>query len=233
VLNALLPGGREVVLRPGSPPRWSQELEGTSATWLARGTAGTEAESLGIFRVWSTHFTDESRRLWADDYPLTPAARAARAAFDPIADDPLAGCAPKGMPWIMEQPYPMEFVRAGTDIVLRLEEYDTVRTIHMGEAVPDGAPLTRLGYSVGQWEGRDLVVTTHRVKYPYLNATGIPQSEQIELIERFSPSEDGSELAYTLEVTDPDTFTKPVLLDKQWVWRPGEVVRPYECTAGP
>lgn len=37
---------------------------------------------------------------------------------------------------MMEQPYPMEFCRAGDDIVLRLEEYDAVRTIHMDREAP-------------------------------------------------------------------------------------------------
>ena len=35
------------------------------------------------------------------------------------------------MPTIMEQPYPMEFMDRGQTILLRLEEYDTTRTIHL------------------------------------------------------------------------------------------------------
>jgi hypothetical protein len=35
------------------------------------------------------------------------------------------------MPTIMEQPYPIEFVNKGDTILLRLEEYDSVRTISM------------------------------------------------------------------------------------------------------
>ena len=35
------------------------------------------------------------------------------------------------MPQIMSQPMPIEFVDERNAIVIRLEEYDTVRTIHM------------------------------------------------------------------------------------------------------
>ena len=35
------------------------------------------------------------------------------------------------MPFIMEQPYPMEFVAAGDEILIKMEEYDTVRRIAM------------------------------------------------------------------------------------------------------
>ena len=52
-------------------------------------------------------------------YPLTPAARAQLAEFDRSTDNPTANCVPKGMPTIMEAPYPIEFVRQdGGDILL-------------------------------------------------------------------------------------------------------------------
>jgi hypothetical protein len=31
-------------------------------------------------------------------------------------------------------------------------------------------------------------------------------------------------------VTDPEVFTEPVELHRAWVRRPGEAVRPYNCT---
>ena len=50
-----------------------------------------------------------------------------------------------------------------------------------------------------------------------------------EIVERFTPSADGSRLDYTMTITDPATFTARVTLTKAWEWRPGEEVRPYEC----
>ncbi len=224
--NAMLADGREIVLRPGVDPYWSDSTLGTSEVWLAGGTP--EADS--IFRVWSTHFTGESRNLWATSYPLTASARAARDSFDPVTEVLIADCAPKGMPWIMSQPYPIEFVDEGERVLLRIEEYDTLRTIHIDDdSVLSNAP-SRLGNSVGRWVDGELHVETRGVDWPYFNHSGIPQSDAVEISEIFRLSDDRARLEYELTVVDPATFTAPVRLDKQWMWRPGEQVRPYECT---
>ena len=141
------------------------------------------------------------------------------------------------MPRIMGQPYPMEFIDEGERIVLRIELYDVVRTIHMSDG-PSGAEATGpapapapQGHSRGSWEGGALVVRTNRLNWPYFDQSGIPQSPQSELLERFTPTGDGTRLEYTLTVTDPATFTEPVTLEKYWTWRPEAEVRPFECNA--
>jgi hypothetical protein len=164
-------------------------------------------------------------------YPLTPAARAALAAFDPLTDAPTLNCAPKGMPTIMEQPYPMEFIDQGERIVLRLEEYDTVRTIHLGSTTPADQPRSLLGHSVGRWEGETLVVKTTRTNWHHFNTEGVQLlSDDVELVERFTPAADGSRLSYELTVTDPATFTEPVVLKKSWLSLPDVAVQRYQCT---
>ena len=163
---------------------------------------------------------------------MTEAARGSVAAFDRAADNPTLNCTAKGMPMIMENPYPFEFVRDGDDIVLRIEEYDLVRTIHLDEdAAPPGAAVSPLGYSVGRWEGTELVVTTTRVSWPWFDHVGIPQSRSSVLVGRFAPRPDGSRLDYTLTVTDPVNFTEPVMLARYWLDL-GESIVPYECAEG-
>jgi hypothetical protein len=223
--NVLLADGREVVLRPGVKPYFTDSTLGTSDVWLAGGTASQDT----IFRVWSTHFTGETRSLFADSYPLTERARQTRDNFDPVNEALIADCAPKGMPWIMNQPYPVEFVDAGDRILLRIEEYDTVRTIYVDDDTAFARPTSRLGNSVGRWFGKELHVETRRIDWPFFNQTGIPQGPDVRMAEVFRLSPDGSRLEYELTIDDPDTFTAPVHLDKQWMWRPGEQVRPYEC----
>ena len=134
----------------------------------------------------------------------------------------------KGMPSIMEQPYPLEFTRESGDIVLRIEEYDVVRTIKMSASAVDEAPAP-WGHSVGAWDGDTLVVTTSGISWPYFDQTGIPLNETSILVERFTPTADGSLLDYSLTVTDPLIFTEPVVLERQWVWKPGERVKPFRC----
>jgi hypothetical protein len=133
------------------------------------------------------------------------------------------------MPFIMEQPYPMELVRAGDDILMRMEEYDAVRRIRMSDAPIADEPYALHGISRGRWVGATLVVTTTNIDYRWFNGTGIPLGAAASTEERFTLNADGSRLEYTMLVTDPATFTAPVTLRKAWEWRPGEELRPYEC----
>jgi hypothetical protein len=123
----------------------------------------------------------------------------------------------------------MEFVDRGDTILLRMEEYETVRTIHVNVAEPQTMPRSLLGYSVGRWDGRALVVETSRIDYPYLTATGVPMGPNARMVERFEPTLDGSRLNYTLTITDPDSLTRPAQFTRIWVWRPGEEVLPFKC----
>jgi hypothetical protein len=199
-MNILAANGREILLGPGTKSRWTTNPTGAKSTWFDGGTDANK--TAGIFRVWSTKF-GESGGLWRRDYPLTDAAKKGRASFNPLTDSVAPGCRPKGMPTIMEQPYPMEFVKKGDDILLRLEEYDTVRTIVMKpDAKFDRLPKTLLGRSKGT---------------------------SSSIVERFTPTSDGTRLGYTMTITDPATFTAPLELKRSWVWRPGETVKPYDC----
>jgi hypothetical protein len=231
--NILLPSGEEWVFRVGGGDlRWSDRLMGTTERWFATEGERSEAE-LGIFRVWSTSFTAARGGFGMENYPLTDAARAVLADFDPIAEAPLANCAPKGMPYIMSQPYPMEFVEENDRILLRIEEYDLVRTIYMNEGAPAEAQVpSLLGYSVGRWEDDTLVVRTTGVNYPYYNESGIPLSGEGEYIERIAATDDGSRLSYEITITAPATFTEPLVFEKSWVWLSDVSVEPYECAVG-
>jgi hypothetical protein len=225
--NVMAANGREIVLGPGIKPRWQTSATGSNTTWFDGGKSANQ--NAGIFRVWSSKL-DDPVRLWRRDYPLTEGAKKTRAAWNPITDTVAPGCEPKGMPTIMEQPYPIEFAKKGDTILLRLEEYDTVRTINMApNADFDRLPPALLGRSKGQWESDTLVVTTSRIAWRYIDPSGVPQSSSSRIVERFTPSSDGTRLDYTMTITDPQTFTDPVELKRSWVWRAGETVKPYNC----
>jgi hypothetical protein len=238
--NVLLPDGRELLMNVGLAPRWTKagSTVGDDSLLMAREGDGSRPD-LGIFRVWS--HTRAYARLFPEvtdptvdvnRYPLTPAARAQLAKFDRVADNPTANCVPKGMPTIMEAPYPIEFVRDGAgDILLEIEEYDLTRHIYMNlSAARELTQPTPLGDSVGRWDGTALVVTTKRISWPFFNQLGIRQSAAVEIVERFTPSADGSRLDYEMTVTDPATFTQPVVLTQHWLWLPSVTLLPYECT---
>jgi hypothetical protein len=132
------------------------------------------------------------------------------------------------MPVIMEQPYPIEFVESVDAILLRIEEYDQVRTIHLRNA-PTAPPASPLGFSVGRMEGRDLVVTTTRINSGTFDSVGVPLSLDARLEERFAPSADGSTLTYSLVVHDPVNFTAPVETGKRFIYLPEAKVEAFNC----
>jgi hypothetical protein len=239
--HVLLPDGRELLLNVGLAPRWSERsrVVGDESLLMARAGDPSRPE-LGIFRVWS--HTRTIARLFPEAtdpgadinaYPLTPAARAQLATFDRSTDNPTANCVPKGMPTIMEAPYPIEFVRQeGGHVLLKLEEYDLERHIYMdGPSVARELPQpSPLGFSVGGWDGAALVVTTTRISWPFFSQLGIRQSPAVAIVERFTPTDDGSRLDYEMTVTDPATFTGPVVLRQYWLWLPSVTLLPYQCT---
>jgi len=231
--NILFPNGQEVFDFQISEARWTDNTVGVTfgEYQQAKLEDAQETEvSSSLFRVWSTDVANinPGRTFWKEDYPLTALARAERASWDRVGENPYMRCE-NGMPAIMDQFFPTEFVSQGDEILIYLEEQDVVRTVHMTQ-VPEPAQSSPYGHSVGRWEGGSLVVTTTHINWPWFDQTGIPQTENVHVVERFTPSVDGRRLDYAATVTDRAIFTEPVVLERIWIYVPGESVEPYNCT---
>lgn len=225
--NLLQADGTELVFFPDSRPRWRSAAAGSVSTWFDPGIAADA--SSGIFRVWSSKL-DDPQPFFRASYPLTAAARAKLASWDDVNSEVARGCEPMGMPLIVDNIYPMEFVRRKDTVLMRMEIYDTVRTIYMSNAVTlSSLPKSPVGRSTGRWEGTTLVVRTNGITWPYLDHRGVPLSPAASLVERFTPSADGSLLQYSVVITDPQFLTEPVTLTRSWVARPNEAVKPFDC----
>ena len=238
VSNLLTPAGEELLFLPYATPRWTGAAKG-DRSYLQLSEGDPSQPELGIFRVWT--YTTKSPILYPGSaifndfdvftYPLTESAKTAVRGYNGETDNPTLNCRPKGMPLIMEQPFPMEFVEDGDNILVRIEEYDQVRTIYMN---PSAANAERsgslLGYSVGRWEGNTLLVTTTDINWGWFNQLGVPQSEKSVILERFRVAEDGSRLDYEVTITDPINFTEPVVREKFWLYVPGVLVEPFDCS---
>ena len=221
LMNVLLADGREASLWLDSPPRFNQEV-----VKAAERTVDAAAENRGLFRVWSGP-RPPSLRMTAS---FTEAAIDARKSFD-LLDNFATRCGPQGMPSIMTGPLPFEFLDRGSEIVLRAEIYDTVRTIHMNQtAPPAGTAPSILGYSVGKWDNGALAVSTTLVDWPYFDAIGTPQSEAVAIEERYTLSADQTRLDFRITVTDPANLVAPAVVDSHWLAL-GATLQRFDCQA--
>ena len=238
VTNILFPNGTENYNDTYAPPRWTagkadKKIGEALVSYQERKikeSGGMAARDL--FVVWANDFNDRTpNKLFASAgaLPLTPFAEQVKAKWDPVNDNPYIFCK-SGMPSAMDQVHPMAFSKDGQNIKLQIEEYDVVRTIHMsGSAPPKGKKAGPNGYSAGHWEGDTLVVTTTGIDFPWFNKYGVPQSPQLELVEKFALNPGKTRLTYTLTATDPKVFTAPVVMKREWLYVPGEAIKPYNC----
>jgi hypothetical protein len=228
--NILLSTGYELAFGgniPYFPAGKNGNLIGRSydKTNVAKATAKAD----GIFRVWSTNMTDPAAfPMFKGGYPLTPAAQAVVAKWDPLNNE-LLRCGTKGTPLIMITPAPVEFVREGDKILMRIEEYDSLRVIHMNPKAQPPAKSSQFGFSRGRFDGTTLIVETDHIQKQTFDPDGVPQSESMKLVERFTPTADYSRLDYRITVTDTVYFTRPFDLTRYFVWKPEMTVAKYNC----
>jgi hypothetical protein len=228
--HILLADGTEAVLKRDAIPHWGEsEHLGGQEKWEAEtrmAVVDAAAQDRGIFRVWSYPSTSV---LTVVSFPLTESAAAAQAEFDQV-DNYIMRCEQKGMPSSMATPNPYEFIDEGDTITIRGYEGDVVRSVHMSDPLDPVTQSPSLqGYSTGHWEDENtLVIHTSRINSPYLGFTGIALSEDVEVIERYTLSEDQSRLDFHFTVTDPDVFTVPATYEYYWLAL-GETFGLYEC----
>ncbi len=228
IMNMLLPNGVEAVMLPNRPTRWSGGIDGVD---LSLQTNNPERR---LFHVWSIDPDAPAGGGGGgggQNVSLTSDAETSLAAYDRERDDPALRCVKPGMPSTMSNPHPMHFIDNGDRITVNIQENDVVRTIYIGENSEAAAqPPGPLGYSVGHWEDKTLVVHTTNIDWPYFNRAGIPLSEQATVDERFEIDEAGSHLVIDIVTTDPINFNEPTASQRYYALL-GEAVKTYDCVA--
>jgi hypothetical protein len=133
--------------------------------------------------------------------------------------------------FLMQAPFPMEVYQSDELIVFKMEYFDLVRVVFLdGRPHPPAtAPHSRVGHSVGRWEGDTLVVdTTHLSSGTFMN-NGFNHSESLHMTERFRLSPDGGVLWLVQTYEDSAVFQGVAARYMAWTRRPGEYVYPYDC----
>src|SRR5204862_3816606 len=142
---------------------------------------------------------------------LTPAYAAMRKARQDAAaeDSQAANCLPPGMPGIMGQPYPMEFLLTPGLVTIVIEAYSQVRHIYTdGRPLPDDPDQKFFGTSIGRWDNGTLVAETVGFSPQTEIAPGTPHGDHMKIVERFTLT-DPDTMTIETTVTDPEALTAP------------------------
>jgi hypothetical protein len=192
--------------------------------------ADAPADPMSIFGVWTM------KRFAVSTYEgqLTAAGERARAAFDPIADDPAIYCDPASPVrfWVNVNE-PFEIKRDGDTVVVDHRFMDSRRVVHLDERPPgSGIARSTMGYSTGHFEGQTLVVaTSHFVAATLEPRFGVLHTQDLKLTERLTVDAATRDLEITWVIDDPAYFKSPVTQTERFVRSPRDP-EPYACKPG-
>jgi hypothetical protein len=179
------------------------------------------APAQDISGIWLTsQYRDEIRPEGGGPIPFTAAGMAAyrkNAAGlkdGSIEDTARKFCVPDGVPRILATPYPFQLLQSPGFVTFVYEQNHVFRTVPLDRPVPKDEDLVAYPYysgnSFGHWEGDMLVVVTKGFnEKTFIDAGGIPHSDQIHVTERIRKINAGKELEIVATVEDPQVFAKP------------------------
>lgn len=172
-----------------------------------------------------------------DRPPLTPeyqakydASLASLKAGRPVAD-PTAACLPPNGVRLMNMVYPMEiFQRRGLVAIFAEWDHQTRRIYTDGRKPDKNTERTYLGYSVGRWEGDELVAETTLFKGELvLNQSGLTLSEDLVMRERWKQTAPDT-LTDTITLIDARALQTPFTYTKTFKRaEPGFEIMEYTC----
>jgi len=143
-----------------------------------------------------------------------------------ITVDPTFSCEPPGVPRIYDLGSSLVEMYQTKDrpdrIFIFYEVIHTWRTVWVNNRpMPDNGGVPRaLGYSVGHWDGNDLVVdTTGFDDWGWINRGGYPHSDALHIEERFHRA-DRDHMRLDLTLTDPKAFVQPWKMAIDFVLKP-------------
>jgi hypothetical protein len=132
-------------------------------------------------------------------------------------------------------PVPMEFEQLEDRVIIKYEYWNAVRTVYLdGRSYPEGEPPTRLGHSIGHYEGRTLVIeTTHVIP----NVTGVPgggafaPGADTKFVERYTQTAENGRLDLEMSIIDPEHFLKPYGNQRSYLPAPDWELDEFVCEA--
>jgi hypothetical protein len=216
---------RVAYFRDGSVLKSTELFEPTRAA-----PAETPSDTSSITGVWAM------KRFSVSAYQgqMTAAGERARAAFDPIKDDPAIYCDPASPVrfWVnVNEPFRIR--RDGDALLIEHRFMDATRVVHLdGRPPAAGVAPSAMGYTIGHFEGAALVATTdHFVAATLEPRFGVLHTEHLKLAERLEVNRETGDLEITWVIDDPAYFKEPVTQKELFVRSPWES-EPYACKPG-
>jgi hypothetical protein len=187
---------------------WAQTPDFSGVWQRSGGQGGGNGKAVSQWSSGDLPFTAAGREQLAFNKP----GKGPRAVMPAFGNDPMGGANPPGLYRTLVYNRPFEFVHANGKIVQLLEWARVHRVIHMdGRPVPEDVPAGPYwyGYSVGQWEGDTLTVTTLGVdSRAFMDEWGTPFSDQARFVERWRRAAP-NRLELIMTVIDPVTYAEP------------------------
>lgn len=126
-------------------------------------------------------------------------------------DNANSRCASPGLVLASGLPYPMEILHADGYIVI-VYGADYARRVYLdGREFPETGASSSLGFSLGEWKGETLVVTTTRLNPAFMSTRGQPVSEDAFTVEHFY-FDDRGYLHGDMWLHDPVNYERPPYL---------------------
>ena len=139
-------------------------------------------------------------------------------------------CLPPSIVYSVQGPFPFEIHQAPGLLVFRYEYYDQVRLVFTDgrRHLPADAPHSKMGHSIGWWEGEGLVVDTTHLAASTITNNGLDYSENVHMVERYRLTDGGKALEASQWFEDAETLENNGARYIRWE-RGNDYVRPYEC----
>jgi hypothetical protein len=192
--------------------------------------AGMEHDLSGVWRPGSS---DQS-----ESAPMTASAKAQFAINTqelkrdrPITIDPAYSCHPPGLPRIYTYGVsPLEIVQTPQRIFLFFESAHMWREIWMdGRDMPKDSDPLWMGYSIGRWDGGELVVDTANFNdKTWVDGHGHPHSDALKVTERFHRVDRGH-LQIFVTIDDTKSYTAPWTTKRDYTLKPNWEIGENYC----
>lgn len=139
-------------------------------------------------------------------------------------------CLPQSIMYTVQGPFPFEISQAPGLLVFRYEYFDQFRLIYTDgrSHPPEGAPHSKMGHSIGHWDGRELVIDTTHLAASTITNNGLDHSDRAHMVERYRLSDDGTALEAMQWFEDPEMLENAGARFIRWA-RGSDYIYPYEC----